>query len=267
MSKALAICAYLFVAALSSTASCRAQTGAAADTDEARIEDVITASHMLTNEGILDSFGHVSARSVKNPDHFFMPRAMPPALVSRADIVEVGLDCKPIAADAPRLNGERYIHCGIYKARGDVQSVIHTHDLAVIPFGLAGIALKPVVVQAGFLPPETPLFEVRDANKNQDKRGMLVINADLGAALAQRLGANPVILMRGHGDTVVGRSVREATVRTIYTHIDAQAEAAALALSPNITVMDAAELTNNAAENFDADRPWQNYKSRLPAGH
>jgi hypothetical protein len=139
-----------------------------------------------------------------------MPRAMPPALVSRADIVEVGLDCKPVAPDAPRLNGERYIHCEVYKGRNDVQSVIHTHDLAVIPFGLAGISLKQVVVQAGFLPPETPLFEVRDASKNQDKRGMLVLNAGLGDALAAKLGTNPVVLMRGHGETVVGSSVREA---------------------------------------------------------
>jgi ribulose-5-phosphate 4-epimerase/fuculose-1-phosphate aldolase len=58
---------------------------------------------------------------------------MPPALVSRADIVEIDLDCKSIASDAPRLNGERYIHCQIYEARSDVQSVIQTHDLAVIP--------------------------------------------------------------------------------------------------------------------------------------
>jgi ribulose-5-phosphate 4-epimerase/fuculose-1-phosphate aldolase len=259
MQKTLTICTSLFAVAMSAVAPCHAQTNTAADPDEARIEDIITASHILTNEGILDSFGHVSARSVKNPGHFFMPRAMPPALVSRADIVEVGLDCKPVAPDAPRLNGERYIHCQVYKARGDVQSVIHTHDLA-------GIALKPVVAQAGFLPPETPLFEVRDASQNQDKRGMLVINAALGDALAQKLGANPVVLMRGHGETVVGSSVREATVRTLYTHIDAQAQAAALALSPNITVLDAAELAFNATENFDADRPWQNYKSRLPAG-
>jgi len=76
-------------------------------------------------------------------------------------------------------------------------------------------------VQAGFLPPETLLFEVRDANKSQDERGMLVLNASLGDALAAKLGANPVILMRGHGETVVGSSVREATVRAIYTHIDA----------------------------------------------
>ena len=72
--------------------------------------------------------------------------------------------------------------------------------------------------------------------------------------------------MRGHGDTVVGSSVREATVRAICTHIDAQAQSAALALSPNIMVLDAAELASNAAENFDADTPWQNYKQRLPTG-
>ena len=265
MQKVAAICLSLVAVAVS-LAGLHAQSSSATDSDEDRIQDVITASHILTNEGILDSFGHVSARSDKNRNHFFMPRAMPPALVSRADMVEVDLDCKPVTPDAPRLNGERYIHCEVYKARADVQSVIHTHDLAVLPFGLAGISLKPVLAQAGFLPPETPLFEVRDVNHNQQNRGMLVLNADLGHALAGRLGSNPVVLMRGHGDTVVGSSVREATVRAIYTHIDAQAQSAALALSPNIMVLDAAELASDAAENFDADRPWQNYKQRLPTG-
>ncbi len=266
MQNASVACTTLFIAAIMFAVPCYAQSNQADDPDEARIQDVITASHILTNEGILDSFGHISARSAKNPDHFFMPRAMPPALVSRADIVEVGLDCKPVASDAPRLNGERYIHCEIYKARSDVQSVIHTHDLAVIPFGLTRIPLKPVVAQAGFLPPETPLFEVREANASEKKRGILVLNADLGDALAKKLGAYPVVLMRGHGEAVVGHSVREATVRTLYTHIDALAQSAALALSPNITALDDAELATNAAENFDADRPWQNYKQRLPAG-
>jgi ribulose-5-phosphate 4-epimerase/fuculose-1-phosphate aldolase len=187
--------AAFFITVIMFAAPCHAQSGQAGDPDKARIQDVITASHILTNEGILDSFGHVSARSVKNPDHFFMPRAMPPALVSRADIVEVGLDCKPVAPDAPRLNGERYIHCEIYRARSDVQSVIHTHDLAVIPFGLAGIPLQPVVPQAGFLPRETPLFEVREANASQKKRGMLVLNADLGDALARKLGNSEIVVL------------------------------------------------------------------------
>lgn len=58
--------------------------------------------------------------------------------------------------------------------------------------------------------------------------------------------------------------MREATVRTIYTHINAQAQSAALALGRNVTALNDAELETNAAENFDADRPWQNYKQRLP---
>src|SRR5579884_3694777 len=193
MRKALLACSVVFAAAVLA-ASAQAQSNGPSDPDEARIQDIITASHILTNEGILDSFGHVSARSVKNPEHFYMPRAMPPALVSRADIVEIGPDCKPIDPNAPRLNGERYIHCQIYKARSDVQSVIHTHDLAVLPFGIAGVTLRPVVAQAGFLPPETPLFEIRDANAGDQKRGMLVLNAHLGDALAARLGPNPVVL-------------------------------------------------------------------------
>jgi HCOMODA/2-hydroxy-3-carboxy-muconic semialdehyde decarboxylase len=268
MKETIVACAVLLVAAAFSAAPFLAVPGHAqsdpANDDEARVADIVTASHILANEGILDSFGHISARSAKNPEHFFMPRAMAPALVARDDIVEVGLDCKPIGADAPRPNGERYIHCQIYKARSDVQSVIHTHDLAVIPFGVAGVALKPVVAQAGFLPPETPLFEIRDANTSEKQRGMLVRNSQLGDALAKMLGANPVILMRGHGDTVVGRSVREATVRTIYTHIDAQAQSAALALSSTITPLNESELEFNSTENFDADRPWQNYLQRLP---
>ena len=260
--------ALAFAAAFWAT-PCHAQgnlaQGNPANDDEARIADIITASHVLANEGILDSFGHISARSAKNPEHFFMPRAMAPALVARADIVEVGLDCKPVAPDAPRLNGERYIHCQIYRARADVQSVIHTHDMAVIPFGVAGVPLKPVVAQAGFLPAETPLFEIRDANASETKRGMLVLNAHLGDALAAKLGANPVVLLRGHGDAVVGRSVREATIRTIYTHIDAQVQSAALALNPKITALNDSELEINSTENFDADRPWQNYLQRLSA--
>jgi HCOMODA/2-hydroxy-3-carboxy-muconic semialdehyde decarboxylase len=251
-------------AAILAAAGSAAWAQAAADTNEARIEDLITASHILANEGILDSFGHATVRSVTDPTHFFMPRAMPPALVSRADIVELDLDCKPVTANAPRLNGERYIHCEVYKARPDVQSVIHTHDLAVLPFGLTGTPLKPVTAQAGFLPKETPLFEVRDAyGPSAQERGMLVLNAALGKALAAKLGSNPVVLMRGHGETVVGRSVKEATVRTIYTNLDARAQAAAMAMSPKLTVLDDAEMAVFEKEERP-DRPWDNYRGRLP---
>jgi HCOMODA/2-hydroxy-3-carboxy-muconic semialdehyde decarboxylase len=133
----------------------------------------------------------------------------------------------------------------------------------VIPFGLTGTPLRPVVAQAGFLPKETPLFEVREAyGPTTGERGMLVLNAALGKALAAKLGSNPVVLMRGHGETVVGRSVKEATVRALYTNIDARAQAAATPMG-SIVALDDAELATNARENFDADRPWENYRQRM----
>ena len=98
MKETIIACAALVFAAAFSAAPCRAQSHAQSDPandDEARIADIVTASHILANEGILDSFGHISARSAKNPEHFFMPRAMAPALVSRDDIVEVGSTAIP----------------------------------------------------------------------------------------------------------------------------------------------------------------------------
>jgi len=229
-----------------------------------RIADLVTASHILENEGVLDSFGHVSVRSSLNANHFFIPRAMPPALVTAEDLVEVDTAaCIPVDPNAPRLNGERFIHSEIYKARPDVQCVIHSHSYGVIPFGIAGVPLRPVVPQAGFLQLETPVFEIREATENAESRGMLVTNSQLGAALAKKLGAAAVILMRGHGDTVVGGSVREATVRAVYTEINARILQQALQLNPNVIALDEAELRANARENFDVDRPWENFRRRL----
>src|SRR4051812_12657847 len=73
----------------------------APDSDEQRIENLVLASRILFNEGVLDSFGHVSVRSLKNPTHYFMPRAMPPALVTEKDIIELDSDAEPVVANSP----------------------------------------------------------------------------------------------------------------------------------------------------------------------
>ena len=152
------------VAALAVTSPLAGAQTASGDPDAGRKADLITAYRILVNEGILDSFGHVSVRSAKDPNIFFMPRAMPPALVSLDDLLELRVsDSQPIDPKGRRVNGERYIHGEIYKARPDVMSVIHSHSQAVIPLSLTAIKMKPVVAQAGFLPPETPNFEIRDA--------------------------------------------------------------------------------------------------------
>ena len=235
-----------------------AQTGA--DPDDAIKDDIVTAYKILVNEGILDSFGHITARSRKNPNIFLMPRAMPPSLVTKDDILELNVsDSQPIDPKGRRVNGERYIHGEIYKARPDVMSVIHTHSQAVIPLSLTDIKMQPVVAQAGFLQPETPNFEARGA-KEPGSRGMQVTDSRRGAALAKQLGQGPVILMRGHGDTVVGHSVKQAVVFTVYTDINARMQTQALLLSKTVKPLDESEYTTE--EEFDINRPWEHLRQK-----
>ena len=244
---------------MASPGAAMAQTGAA-DPDAERKEDLVTAYKILVNEGILDSFGHVTVRSAKNPNVFLMPRAMPPSLVTKDDILEVNVaDSQPIDPKGRRVNGERYIHGEIYKARPDVMAVIHSHSPAVIPLSLTAIPLRPVVAQAGFLPPETPNFEIRDVRPAGD-RGMQVTDSKRGAALALTLGKNPAALMRGHGNVVVGGSVKQATVYAAYIDINARMQMQALLLSPKIVSMNEPELFT--PEEFDINRPWEHFKQK-----
>jgi len=248
------------VAALAVPSSVAGAQIATVDPDAQRQSDLITAYKILVNEGILDSFGHVSVRSSKDPNIFFMPRAMPPALVSQDDLVELRVsDSQPIDPKGRRVNGERYIHGEIYKARPDVMSVIHSHSQAVIPLSLTTIKMKPVVAQAGFLPPETPNFEIRDARKDAD-RGMQVTDSARGAALARTLSSHPVALMRGHGEVVVGASVKQAVVYAAYVDINARMQMQALLLSRDIVTMNQPELFT--PEEFDINRPWEHLRQK-----
>ncbi len=233
---------------------------AAVDPDDAIKEDIVTAYKILVNEGILDSFGHVTARSSKNPNVFLMPQAMPPSLVTKADILEVNVaDSQPIDPKGRRVNGERYIHGEIYKARPDVKSIIHSHSPAVIPLSLTPFKLRPAVAQAGFLPLESPTFEIRDV-REKDGRGMQITDTPRGAALAKVLGNNPVVLMRGHGETVVGKSVKQAVVFAAYVDINARMQTQAMTLSPQIMTMNEPELFTE--DEFDINRPWEHLRQK-----
>ena len=230
------------------------------DLDAERKADLVTAYRILVNEGILDSFGHVSVRSSKDPDVFFMPRAMPPALVSLDDLIALRVsDSQPVDPKGRRVNGERYIHGEIYKARPDVISVIHAHSQAVIPLSLTAVKLAPVIAQAGFLPPATPTFEIRDVRKDGE-RGMQVTDSARGAALARTLSSYPVALMRGHGEVVVGSSVRQAVVYAAYVDINARMQTQALLLAHDIVIMNEPELFT--PEEFDINRPWEHLRQK-----
>jgi HCOMODA/2-hydroxy-3-carboxy-muconic semialdehyde decarboxylase len=192
----------------------------------------VTANHILFDQGVVDAYGHVSVRSVRNPRHYYLSRSQAPGLVTRDDILEFDENSTPVDLRGRPMYSERFIHGEILRAHPEVQAVVHAHSPAVMPFGVTNVPLRPLIHMAGFLPEVVPVFEIRNAAGPDN--GMLVQDATVGAALATSLGGSPVVLMRGHGMAVVGPSVRHAVFRAIYTQLNAQVELEALKLGPPV---------------------------------
>lgn len=89
---------------------------------------------------ILDAYGHLSVRHPSRSDIFIMPRNMAPALIrSHEDLVQYHVsDGSPVEANPPRGYVERYIHSEIYKKYPSINSVVHSHSKAIIPYGITG---------------------------------------------------------------------------------------------------------------------------------
>ena len=224
------------------------------------IDDLVSANHILYNEGVVDGFGHVSVRHPERPDRYLLARSLAPAVVTRADIMEFDLDSNAIDARERRPYLERYIHGEIYRARADVHSIVHSHSPAVIPFGVTGVTLKPIYHLGGFLGAGVPIFEIREAGG--DRTDMLIRTPQLGVALATTLGAAAYALMRGHGSVAVGRSLKQTVYRAIYAEANARLQAEASRLG-EITFLNDDEAANAAATNDEVlDRPWELWKSR-----
>jgi ribulose-5-phosphate 4-epimerase/fuculose-1-phosphate aldolase len=229
------------------------------------VQDLVAANRILAGEGVLDGFGHVSARHDKDPGRFLLARSMAPALVTAGDVMEFDLDSSPIDSRGRTAYLERFIHSEIYRVHPEVQAVVHSHSPAVIPFGVVGVALRPIFHLGGFLGVGVPVFEIRDAGGFATD--MLIRNATLGAALAKTLASAPVALLRGHGNVVVGRSVREAVFRAIYTEVNARLESEALRLGNGQVVFLNEEEAKAAAETNSAQigRPWELWKAKALA--
>lgn len=202
---------------------------AAVDPDEECVSELVVANRILADQGVLDGFGHVTVRSAKDPSHYFMSVSRAAELVTRADIVEFDADGNPVRPETRDLYSERFIHGEVLRARPDVQSVVHAHTPAILPYGLTKTPLKAVIHVAYFLGTEpAPVFDIRDAEGEQNE--MLVRNPKTGAALAKTLGQRSVVLMRGHGMSVAGPTLRDAVFRAVYTKVNAEVESEALRL-------------------------------------
>jgi len=226
---------------------------------KALIDDLVAGSRILADQGVLDAYGHISVRSDKRPDHFLMSRSRAPALMTAADVMELGPDSEAIS-DKRKGFIERYIHGEIYRTRPDVMAVVHSHSPSVIPFGVTRSKLRPIYHMGSFLWSGAPVWDIRTVRQDND---LLVRDRPLGAALAGALGKCNCVLMRGHGMTVVGASVREAVFRAVYTEMNARLQLQATQLEGPIEFLSDEEGKRSTTANAGTlERPWEVWKKK-----
>src|SRR5580700_1190870 len=229
--------------------------------DPQAIGDLVAANRILADQGVLDGYGHVSLRHPGAANRYFLSRSRSPAIIIAEDIMEYDLDSNPVDQQGRLMYIERYIHGEIYKARPDVNAIVHSHSPTVIPFSVTTVKLRPICHMSAFLKQEVPNFEIRDCD---GMTALLIRNAKHGSGLARALGASNVALTRGHGNVCVGSNIMMAVYRAVYTEVNARLQAQAIALGGPIEFLAPEEcdlITGRKDTNFQ--RPWAMWKERI----
>ena len=225
------------------------------------VDDLVAANRILAGLEVLDGFGHVSVRHPDRADCFLLARSLAPELVTRDDIMTFDMASTPQNGDTRTPYLERFIHGEILAQRPDVICVVHSHAATVVPFAVSSVPLKPVYHMSSFLRTGAPVFEIREKFGMTD---MLIRNNAHGAALAEKLGDNSTVLMRGHGYCTVGGSIPEAVFRAYYAQLNADLQQRAIALGGGVTYLEDAEARRYDETNRSViGRPWGLWKAKF----
>ncbi|MCW5692703.1 MAG: class II aldolase/adducin family protein [Pseudolabrys sp.] len=224
----------------------------------ALLDDLVAANRVLYAKGIVDGLGHVSARHDKDPSMYVLAAERAPALVTRDDLAIYDLDSNALTLTERRGYIERFIHGEIYKARPDVMSVIHCHTPSLVTFCVCQVPLRPVYHMSGFLGAGVGRFEARETFGMTD---MLISSPAMGRELAKSLGKRAVVLMRGHGATMAGASIKHTVFRAIYSALNATMQMDAMRMG-DVSYLSDEEAAKTAATNDRVvDRSWALWKA------
>jgi ribulose-5-phosphate 4-epimerase/fuculose-1-phosphate aldolase len=225
-------------------------------------QELAIANRVLANEGVLDAFGHISVRHPTNPDRYLISRYGAAELMEPSDILELTLDSKPVEPTSARLFSELVIHGCIYQARPDVHSVCHHHAVSVLPYCITGVELVPVMHLGAALGGKVPFWDSRDEFGDTP---LLVTKPEEGRSLARALGNQWLVLLRRHGATVAGRSLRECVFRSIYTCRNAELQSRSMAIG-SISTLSAGEAelcSSHSLTPRTLSRTWEYWSFRL----
>ena len=211
--------------------------------------EIVLACRVLSYFGIVEGFGHVSAR-VPGSDRIIITPRMALGLVTQSDLVEFDPSGKQAAGEArPPL--ETAMHLGVYAARPDVHAIVRGHPRNVAAYACAGAPLKIAHGFGANLGPAVPVFD----------QPFLVANAAMGAALANALGDNVGVILQSNGMLAVGQSVPHASVLAIFMEEAAQVQlmTQAAGMTPKFYTPEGAARRHGDDREHEPIRAWDYY--------
>ncbi|MEK7210611.1 MAG: class II aldolase/adducin family protein [Candidatus Binatota bacterium] len=207
--------------------------------------DFVAALRIIGHQGLSDAFAHLSARIDGERKMLFMPRKSP-ALVKSKDLFVVDFE-KAVPQSA--------VHQAMYKAREDIRAVIHFHSPQIILLTVVGQTIRPMHNYSAIFHEGVPLFEATGQVESPER----------ASEIARLLGSSKAVLLRGHGAVVVGRSIPEVCVLSLYLEESArlQVEAMKLGEVQYMSREEAERITRRTFKPESTLRAWEHFKAKV----
>ncbi|HKN96255.1 MAG TPA: class II aldolase/adducin family protein [Pseudonocardiaceae bacterium] len=225
--------------------------------------EIAQACRILAVEGLVDGIlGHVSVRV--DDDHMLIrcrgPREHGLLFTEPADVRLVDLDGHGAElTDGYAVPNELPIHGETLRALPGVNAVVHAHPPAVLACGIAELPLRPV-----FGAYNIPAMRMAHDGIPTYQRSVLIRRPDLAKEMLSAMGDRPVCVLRGHGITTTGSTLREAVMRALNLNALASVTltvAMTGRTAADIPEQDVAELPDLGSA-FNDDANWRYYVAK-----
>ncbi len=240
----------------------RAVHAVGSKSDDRRMREDLAACHrLIARFGWTELiYNHATARVPGRPGHMFVkPDLLLYEQVNASNLVESDLDGN-VLDGGPAINRTvPIIHGAIYKARPELNCILHTHT----PAGMAISALD-----CGILPLNQTAMQFHDRIGYHEFEGV-ADNRDECERLVRDLGRHGAMIMRNHGLLTAGATVGQAFVRMYYLEKTCQAQLLAINATAggnarlHLPPPEVCESTARCWDEDDFSREWPAYIAQL----